>query len=104
MIPASNGTAATIGIDQVLNSALGHGEVQGGQPRPELARSFSAGGIDIDDATGGAWFVTNELTNGIAGDDLDILIGQLTTDGVITGTVNFQLFLNGDPKRTSARR
>jgi len=90
----------TIGIGQVPNSALGEGEVQAvTSPGQNWLAAFSAGGgIDIDDATGGAWFVTNDVTNGIAGDDLDILVGQFTTDGVIAGTINFQLFLNGDPE------
>ena len=89
----------TIGIDQIPDLALGQGEVQGvSSPGQNWLAAFSAGGgIDIDDATGGAWFVTNDVTNGIAGDDLDVLVGQFTTDGVVSGTINFQLFLEGDP-------
>ncbi len=90
----------TIGIDQVPNSALGEGDIQGvSSPGQNWLAAFSSGGgIDMDDATGGAWFVTNDVTNGIAGDDLEILVGQFTTDGVITGTINYQLFLNGAPE------
>ena len=88
----------TIGIEQVPNTALGEAEVQGvSSPGQNWLAAFSAGGgIDIDDVTGGAWFVTNDATNGIAGDGLSMLVAQFTTDGVISGTLNFQLFLNGD--------
>ena len=89
----------TIGVEQIPNSALGEGEVSGvSSPGQNWLAAFSSGGgIDIDDATGGAWFVTNDVTNGIAGDDLEVLIGQFTTDGILSGTINFQLFLGGDP-------
>ena len=95
----------TIGIDQVPNSALGQGEVQGvASPGQNWLAAFSAGGgIDIDDdgrrlghdQRADQWHRRGRPRHPI---------GQFTTDGVITGTVNFQLFLNGDPKRTSARR
>jgi hypothetical protein len=62
-----------------------------------LADFGSGSDIVIDDATGGAWFVTNDVTNGVAGEDLEVLIGQFTTDGDVSGTVNFQLFLGGNP-------
>ncbi len=89
----------TIGVDAIPDLALGQAEVQGvSSPGQNWLAAFSAGGgIDIDDATGGAWFVTNDATNGIAGDGLDVLVGQFTTDGVISGSINFQLFLEGDP-------
>ena len=89
----------TIGIEQTPNTALGQAEVQAvSSPGQNWLAAFSSGGgIDIDDATGGAWFVTNDATNGIAGENLDVLVAQLTTDGEINGVINFQLFLGGDP-------
>ena len=54
------------------------------------------GGIVMDDPTGGAWFVTNVYNNGIAGDDLRVLLGQFTTEGTFEGTLNYQVFLEGD--------
>ncbi|MDG1381348.1 MAG: hypothetical protein P8P45_04125, partial [Flavobacteriales bacterium] len=88
----------TVGIDETSNAALGQSDVQGVSSPGQnwLAAFASGGGIDIDDDTGGAWFVTNDATNGIAGDDLDVLVAQLTTDGEINGVINFQLFLGGD--------
>ena len=89
----------TIGVDQVPNSALGQGETSAVNSAGQnwLASFGSGSDIEISDATGGAWFVTNDVTNGVAGEDLDVLIGQFTTDGEVSGTVNFQLFLGGDP-------
>ena len=86
----------TIGIEQAPNTALGEAEVQGvSSPGQNWLAAFSAGGgIDInDDVTGGAWFVTNDASNGIAGEDQAVLVAQFTTDGVVSGTLNFQLFL-----------
>ena len=47
--------------------------------------------MDID----GAWFVTLGSSNGIAGEDLRVLVGQFTTDGVISGFLNLQVFSQG---------
>ncbi|MFM1930883.1 MAG: hypothetical protein RL226_186 [Bacteroidota bacterium] len=59
---------------------------------------FEAGGnIYIDGIVGGAWFTLfgATATNGFAGPDNKVLIGQFTTDGEIDGYVNAQIFLNG---------
>ena len=50
----------------------------------------------MNDPTGGAWFVTNVYNNGIAGDDLEVLLGQFTTAGELTGVLNYQVFLEGN--------
>ena len=47
--------------------------------------------MDVD----GAWFVTLGSSNGTAGEDLRVLVGQFTTDGVITGKLNLQVFSEG---------
>jgi len=55
---------------------------------------FESGGnlvMDID----GAWYVTLGGANGIAGEDLRVLVGQFTTDGVISGVLNLQVFSEG---------
>ncbi len=60
--------------------------------------TFSNGGnIVIDGTFGGAWFTLFGVTavNGFAGDDLRVLIGQFTTDGEISATVNIQVFIDG---------
>jgi len=50
--------------------------------------------IEINDLVGGGWFALNGDVNGIAGDDLKVLIGQFTTDGVFSGSVFAQIFPN----------
>jgi hypothetical protein len=47
--------------------------------------------IVIDDLAGGGWYVLNSTLNfSSAGDDLKILLGQFTTKGGISGTINIQ--------------
>ena len=50
----------------------------------------------IDDAIGGGWFIFNGNTNGIAGDDEQVLLAQVTTDGALSGSLYVQVFVNGD--------
>ncbi len=85
----------TIGIDAAPIGA--EGEIPVGLFPPETSfwvDEFEAGGdlvMDID----GAWFVTLGSSNGTAGEDLRVLVGQFTTDGVISGYLNLQVFSNG---------
>lgn len=62
---------------------------------------FEAGGdILSSDAIGGAWYVAGEATNSIAGDDHRVLIGQFTTDGLVSGGMLVQIFPEGDQAQT----
>ena len=51
----------------------------------------------IDDAIGGGWFIFNGNTNGVAGDDEQVLLAQVTTDGMLSGSLYVQVFINGNP-------
>ena len=57
------------------------------------------GGQDllIDDAIGGGWFIFNGNTNGVAGDDEQVLLAQVTTNGMLSGSLYVQVFVNGNP-------
>ena len=85
----------TIGIDVAPVGA--EGEIPVGLFPPQTSYwvdDFEAGGdlvMDVD----GAWFVTSGSSNGIAGEDLRVLVGQFTTDGVINGYLNVQVFSEG---------
>ena len=59
--------------------------------------NFEAGGdVVLNDETGGALYVVNDPSeNIVSGDDLRILVGQFTTDGELSGQVNFQMFNMG---------
>lgn len=85
----------TIGVDAAPVGA--DGEISVGVFPPETSfwvDEFEAGGdlvMDVD----GAWFVTLGSSNGTAGDDLRVLVGQFTTDGVMSGVLNLQVFPEG---------
>ena len=93
----------TVGLESVPNAAAGEASVatvqSGCQPLVNQLRSrrWTAGGnIAIDDAIGGAWYALNGDANGIAGDDLRVLVGQFTTDGDLSGQLYCQVFIEGD--------
>ena len=50
----------------------------------------------IDDAIGGGWFIFNGNTNGVAGDD-EQYSAQVTTNGMLSGSLYVQVFVNGNP-------
>ncbi len=56
--------------------------------------------IIIDDAVGGLWFIYNGDVNGAAGTDQKVLLAQLTTDGVVGGTIHVQYFPQGGDAAT----
>ncbi|MGB1032370.1 MAG: hypothetical protein ACPGWM_07135, partial [Flavobacteriales bacterium] len=61
-------------------------------------QNFADGGdIVIDGLFGGSWFHTfsEAAVNGYAGPDMKVLVGQFTTDGLLQGVINCQVFLNG---------
>ena len=73
-----------------------------GQPNTvgmdEAFETFAAGGdLVVNSEFGGSWFTLSGDTQAQAGDDLKVLIAQLTveSDAVITGIVNIGLFVNG---------
>lgn len=64
----------------------------------QWVQPFADGGdIVINGLFGGSWFHTFSETavNGYAGPDLKVLIGQFTTDGLLQGVINCQVFVNG---------
>ncbi|MGK0277331.1 MAG: putative repeat protein (TIGR01451 family) [Litorivivens sp.] len=48
--------------------------------------------IEISDNIGGSWFTISPEINGVAGDDLKVLIGQFTTTGSIEACIHTQIF------------
>ena len=58
--------------------------------------SFNSGGdFVVDDSIGGSVFTLFGDENAAAGDDLKVLIAQLTTAGDISGIINIQMFIDG---------
>ena len=93
----------TIGLEGVPNAAIGEAAIatvqSGANPwATNFDPGFGApgGNIAIDDAIGGAWYALNGDANGIAGDNLKVLVGQFTTDGDLSGQLYCQVFIEGD--------
>ena len=62
----------------------------------EAFESFNSGGeFTVDNSIGGSIFTLAGDPNAAAGDDLRVLIGQLTTDGVVESSLNLQMFITG---------
>ena len=58
--------------------------------------NFEAGGnVVLNDETEVPFTVNDPSDNIVSGDDLRILVGQFTTDGELSGQVNFQMFNMG---------
>lgn len=87
----------TIGLEGPADLGAGEQEVTTlGPPVGGWMEDFAAGNsVQVDDEVGGAWFVLNGAANGVAGDDLRVLVAQLTTDGDISGRINAQIFGDG---------
>ena len=62
-----------------------------------LDSNFEAGlDVHINDTIGGIMYVVNDQNpNTLVGEDLLILIGQFTTDGELSASINLQMFNNG---------
>ena len=93
----------TVGLEGVPNAAAGEAAVATVQSTDNpWSTNFDPGGglaggnIAIDDPIGGAWYALNGDANGIAGDDLRVLVGQFTTDGDLSGQLYCQVFIEGD--------
>ncbi|MFZ8835487.1 MAG: T9SS type A sorting domain-containing protein [Flavobacteriales bacterium] len=87
----------TIGLDGAADGGSGESGVSIVEGTVPWVEPFESGeSLDISDDLGGAWFILNGATNGVAGDDLRVLLGQFTTDGNIDGQLYIQFFENGD--------
>ena len=93
----------TIGLSGVPNAGIGEANVSTVQSTDNpWFTNFDPGGglpggnISIDDGIGGAWFALNGDANGVAGADLEVLVGQFTTTGDLSGQMYVQVFIEGD--------
>ena len=98
----------TIGLTQTASTADGeNGPSLVGSPNQDWAAIFDPGGgapgddIVIDDIIGGLWFIYNGDANGYPDNQGQILLAQLTTDGLIGGTLNVQYFPAGGAATTA---
>ena len=95
----------TIGAEDALEGGLLQSSFNSSS---EMIQDFQAGqGFLVAGAIGGSWFNTYSCAGqdlvtcadgvvGFAGDDLKVLLGQITATGDFTGMFNVQVFVNGD--------
>ena len=84
----------TIGLD---GPAMSADEFDAGIiPGPWSADFENGGPVHIEDELGGGWYAIPSASNALVGDDLRILVAQLTTDGQVSGSFRTQVFPNGD--------
>ena len=93
----------TIGLTGTPNALAGEANVSTVQSTDnpwftnfDTGGGLPGGSIAIDDPIGGAWYALNGDANGVAGDDLKVLVGQFTTTGDLDGQLYIQFFVNGD--------
>ena len=93
----------TIGIDGPANATAGESAASVvTSPNQNWTLQFEpgfgapGGSIEIDDEVGGVWYILNGDANGYPDADGRVLLGQFTTDGDLSGTLNVQLFPEGD--------
>lgn len=93
----------TIGIDEPALNDAGEGDINiiesTTSPWTEMFEPENGdpgSSIMLTDITGGSWFALPNFSNGIAGEDLQVLIAQVTTNGTLTGNLNTQIFIDGD--------
>lgn len=94
----------TVGNDGPVNPTAGEEGVSILQaPESPWLLAFDAvdgspgGDIILDGLFGGGWYVSPEATNSVAGPDREVLIGQFTTNGTLSGILLIQVLRQGVP-------
>ena len=65
--------------------------------------NFNAGnGVTMEGAFGDGWYTLSNVTNGLSGDDQRVLVGQFTTEGILSGQIFVQMFPEGDSNNAIA--
>ena len=100
--PAFFGAFPAIEYDSWITLGVMNQNEVTGQPNTvgmfDAFASFAAGGdLVVNSENGGSWFTLSGDVQAQAGDDLKVLLAQLTVsnDAVISGNFNVQLFVNG---------
>ena len=98
----------TIGLEATAISENGEASTQVIEDASSPISGAFENGQDlvINTTIGGTWYITDaELaTNCTAGDDLKVPFAQVTTDGNISGNVQFQVYRNGTQSSANCLR
>ena len=92
------GPASTSGIDGAADPQLAEDATQ---PITPFFLTDGATSLLSNSIIGASWFTINTAQNAFAGDDLRVLVMQVTTTGDISGTLNYQVFNQFDPSSES---
>ena len=94
----------TIGLDGPVNTAAGEQGISflvaSGDPWLgdfDAVDGSPGSDIQLGGLFGGGWYVAPEASNTIAGPDREVLIGQFTTNGDLSGTLLVQVLRQGVP-------
>ena len=89
----------TIGLDGPADPAAGENPTATVQsPAQSWTTAFEpgfgapGGDLVMNDPVGGVWYILNGNANGLPDADGTVLLGQFTTDGELSGTINVQIF------------
>ncbi|MDE0979193.1 MAG: hypothetical protein OSA78_04300, partial [Flavobacteriales bacterium] len=85
----------TIGLTESATGEEGYINTISSAANPWPLNFENTGALSIEDEIGGGWFIFNGQTNGIAGDDARVLLGQITTTGSLSGSLYVQFFQEG---------
>lgn len=112
--PALFGAYPDLAFDSFLTIGASSSDVPGGQ-HPQAVWGAIDGSAEflpgtgqnvlVNDPTGGAWFTPFPGAQdagthaAFAGEDLQILMMQITTSGVVSGQVQLQVFMNADQEQ-----
>ncbi|MDE0917226.1 MAG: hypothetical protein OSA04_02850, partial [Flavobacteriales bacterium] len=86
----------TIGIDQAPEGDEGNISVIEDSGSPWIAPFEAGNNIDISSTEGGGWYAFADDSNTISGADKEVLVGQFTTSGTLSGQIYMQVFIHGD--------
>ena len=86
----------TIGIDQAPEGDEGSISIIEDSSSPWRAPFEAGNNLDISSAEGGGWYSFMGDSNTISGSDNEVLVGQFTTSGTLSGQIYMQIFLHGD--------
>ena len=87
----------TIGLESIPSQGPAGSEQIGSIGMDTELGMFEAGAnFLLNSDVGGSYYALPGATNGIAGDDLEVLLGQFTTSGLLSGAFNLLVYVEGD--------
>lgn len=87
----------TIGLESIPNLQNdGEESVTSIGMTMELGLFESGTNFLVNSSVGASYYALPGSTNGLAGEDLQVLLGQFTTSGQLSGTFNLQVFIGGN--------